>query len=171
MRKEVTKTLKLMLLVCVLCVVICFAVANASGKADEQAEEMFATFKRNNIPEDVYELAKLIQVEAGYNPPDWFAMLIGEVILNRVESWRFPNTILEVIHDDKPVQFENVFKRGWDDIIPDDEYIDLAERLMSGERAIGDKDILFFGRTPETTGSVVTYYDKTTNTMTYFSRG
>ena len=49
--------------------------------------------------DDLYELSKVITSEAGSNwlPMEW-KMMVGEVVLNRVASVEFPDTVLEVIH-------------------------------------------------------------------------
>ena len=88
-------------------------------------------------------LAALVEAEAG-NQDLKGKRLVADVVLNRVESDRFPNTITEVIYQD--YQFSTVLdgaleKATWN--ISDDSFeavrleaIDCEERL--------DEDILFF---------------------------
>ena len=47
--------------------------------------------------DDFYELSHIIQAEAGYC--SWDMMIgVGSVVLNRVKSDKYPNTVYEVIH-------------------------------------------------------------------------
>lgn len=56
-------------------------------------------------PDNFYELSHLIQAEAGYC--SWDMMIgVGSVVLNRVESDKFPDSVYEVIH--QPGQYSTV---------------------------------------------------------------
>lgn len=47
--------------------------------------------------DDFYEMSHVIQAEAGYC--SWEMMVgVGSVVMNRVKSDKFPNTVYEVIH-------------------------------------------------------------------------
>lgn len=51
--------------------------------------------------DDFYELSHVIQGQAGYC--SWDMMIgVGSVVLNRVASDKFPNTIYQVIHQTSP---------------------------------------------------------------------
>lgn len=55
--------------------------------------------------DDFYELSHIIQAEAGYC--SWDMMIgVGSVVLNRVKSDKYPNTVYEVIH--QPGQYSTV---------------------------------------------------------------
>ena len=168
----------LIIVLAVALMVLMVAMCKAAGRADEDAERMAAAYATPTpeptpepIPEDVYLLAKVMQTEAGINWPDWATMLVGEVVLNRVESWRFPNSVRDVVYQSNPVQYEPVHTPGWEDIEPEPEYIDLAWRLVNGERPLGDKEVVFQALFPQGTETVVTFYDKALDTRTYFCRG
>lgn len=55
--------------------------------------------------DDFYELSHLIQAEAGYCERDMM-IGVGSVVLNRVKSSKFPNSVYEVIH--QPGQYSTV---------------------------------------------------------------
>lgn len=165
----------LVVIICVLLLLFTYCLMTVAKDADERAEAIYSTYTptptAEPVSEDVYLLAKIMQCEAGVNWADWAVMLIGEVVMNRVESPRFPDTVREVIYADNPVQYEPVYSAGWEEFEPDPEYIDLAERLINGERPLGDKDMVFQALFPQGTGTLVTYYDRTLQTITYFCKG
>ena len=91
---------------------------------------------------DVYLLAKLMQHEAegeGYN--GWAA--VGEVVMNRIKSDRFPNTVSEVVFEEG--QFENFTEETAETIIPKSEIISCAAAVYAGQiRIFDNEDVLFF---------------------------
>ena len=91
--------------------------------------------------EDLLWLARIIQAEAGGEPMEG-KIAVGNTILARVESNEFPNTIRDVIFDDKyAVQYEPVANGTiWN--APDDESMEAARRVLSGEKAV--EDCLYF---------------------------
>ena len=144
----------------------------ASIKAAEtpsDAEEMVLTVN-DLYSEDAWLLAKLMQSESTPEWPDWAVELIGETILNRADSWRFPDTVHDVIYQDNPVQFPYVFTQEWQDMEPEKDYINLANFLICGMRALNDPDMVFFGPEPNGTKVLVTYLDRA-GTRTYFCAG
>lgn len=162
--------------------ILMLSTCKVAGKADEDAERMYAEYvpttpeptpepSSEPIPDDVLLLAKVMQTESGVNWADWACMLIGEVVMNRVESWRFPNSVREVVYQNNPVQYEPVYAPGWEDIEPESRYVDLAWRLMNGERPLGDPEMVFQSLFPQGTETLVTYYDSVLDTRTYFCRG
>lgn len=163
----------LIVVLAVALMVLMVAMCKAAGRADEDAERMAAAYTptTHEPTSDAVLLAKVMQIRSGDRWPDWLCMLVGETIMNRVESWRYPNTIEEVIYDSRPVYFTETYTAEWADLVPDAEYIDLAERLISGERALGNRNMLYTGSSPEGTGVLVSYYDKAAEQMVYFCRG
>ena len=77
--------------------------------------------------DDLYLLARVIDAMAG---SDWltddFRMCVGEVVLNRVASPEFPNTIRDVVYQRGQYAVVNTAPR-W-------ECVDCALRLLQGER-------------------------------------
>lgn len=169
----------LVILLAIALMILMASVYRTGGQADADTEQTATEYAPSPlpeptpepVPEDVYLLAKIMQCEAGVDWPDWAVMLIGEVVFNRVESWRFPNSVHDVIYANNPVQYEPVYSSGWDEVEPDPEYIDLAWRLVNGERALGDPDVVFQALFPQGTKTVVTFYDRALDTRTYFCKG
>jgi len=85
----------------------------------------------------IYWLSRIIEAEAGGEPFDG-KVAVGEVILNRVESDEFPNTIWSVIFDKKfGIQFEPV-ANGSIYNTPSEESIKAAKVALNGSNYIGD---------------------------------
>ncbi len=92
--------------------------------------------------EDIYLLAQLINNEAdGEGMNGWIA--VAEVVLNRVVSDRFPNTIPEVIYQKDPVQFadnQRITTRS-----PSKEQVFVAREVLSGNLGVlNNRNALFF---------------------------
>lgn len=92
--------------------------------------------------EDIYLLAQLINNEAdGEGMNGWIA--VAEVVLNRVISDRFPDTIPEVIYQKNPVQFsdnQRIITRS-----PSKEQVFVAREVLSGNLGVlNNRNALFF---------------------------
>ena len=120
--------------------------------------------------EDVTLLAKIMQEEDGHDWPDAMIMCIGEVVLNRVNSPEFPDSIREVLYqvDGGFIQYAPVHHQGWERITPEDRYIELAERLLAGERVMDDPQIIYQATFEQGRGTVLTYHDFYIGSTTYF---
>ena len=83
--------------------------------------------------DDLYLLAKLICAEAG---SDWlsddFRLCVGEVVLNRVESPEFPDSISDVVY--QKGQYASAGTAAFAGLVPSQACVDVALRLMQGER-------------------------------------
>ena len=87
--------------------------------------------------DSVYWLARIIQAESGAEPYRG-KLAVGNVILNRVASTDFPNSIYGVIFDRKNgVQFTPV-ANGTIYNTPSAESIRAAEECLAGTRVVGD---------------------------------
>lgn len=102
---------------------------------------------------DLEILAAIIECEAGGEPYEG-QLAVGSVVMNRVKSNRFPNTILEVIHQKNqfsPVRsgrFALVLTRG-----AKEQCRNAAQEVLNGTNTI---DALFFRvNTPLITGTVI----------------
>ncbi|GIQ70263.1 LysM peptidoglycan-binding domain-containing protein [Xylanibacillus composti] len=82
---------------------------------------------------DVVLLAKIIEVEAGHESYEG-QVAIGNVIMNRVESSLFPNTIEAVIY--QPGQFPPAAKGMLENLEPDAEALKAAEAALDGEMVV-----------------------------------
>lgn len=83
--------------------------------------------------DDLYLLAKLIYAEAG---SDWlsddFRLCVGEVVLNRVASPEFPDSISAVVY--QKGQYASAGTAAFSILVPSQACVDVALRLMQGER-------------------------------------
>lgn len=85
----------------------------------------------------VYWLSRIIEAEAGGEPFKG-KVAVAEVILNRVKSDEFPDTIWAVIFDDEfGIQFEPV-ANGTIYNTPSDESIKAAKTALSGSNYVGN---------------------------------
>lgn len=120
---------------------------------------------------DTVMLCKIMMAESGPNWPDWAIMCIGEVVLNRVASPEWPDTIHDVLYQaGPPIQYEPVWSDGWDELEPVEKYMDLARRLLAGERPMGDPDVVWQALFPQGSRTVVSYHDRDLDTTTYFCK-
>lgn len=120
-----------------------------------------------DLDSDLYWLARVMEAEDGLHWTDWQIMMIGEVVLNRVESSHFPNTVKEVVLQEG--QYEPFFG-GYTLEEPGVMYLHLAKRLMRGERVLCDKNVVWQALFPQGDDTYVTVYDRALNTTTYFCR-
>lgn len=126
--------------------------------------------------EDVTLLARIMQEEDGVDEvddpdhawPDLPIMAIGEVVLNRVASPEYPNTIEAVLKQTNPIQYAPVYEAGWDRIKPHERYIELAIRLLAGERVLGDPQVVYQATFSQGRGAVMTWHDTYIGSTTYF---
>lgn len=107
---------------------------------------------------DLYELAKIITAEAGsyWLPIEW-KMRVGEVVLNRVESPEFPDTIYEVVH--QRGQYSNANSAWYEKLIPYDSCVEAAVRLLNGERLINNRAVVFQAQGKQGSGTYLAMYD------------
>ena len=120
--------------------------------------------------EDAILLAKIMQAETRPGWPDWAVMCVGEVVLNRVASPLFPNTVKEVLEQTGPIQYAPVHTDAWDEMLPEGEYVDLAIRLLRGERVLNDPDVVWQALYMQGSEIVNLYHDDVLNNTTYFCK-
>jgi hypothetical protein len=103
-------------------------------------------FKRSYTDEDLNLLAKIVTVEANYIGFD-AKLAVANVVVNRKESSRFPNTIKDVIYDKGYcVQFPPAHKKSFAEKVPSTDSIIAAKMALEGVNNI-DK-CLFFNNVP-----------------------
>src|SRR5699024_912548 len=73
--------------------------------------------------------------------PDEWRMAVGEVVLNRVASPEFPDTLEEVVF--QPGQYSAADRDWFEVLIPFRPCLEAALRLLGGERVIGDASVVF----------------------------
>lgn len=98
-------------------------------------------FSIPHTEEDVYLLAQLITQEAGGQVREG-QIGVGNVVLNRVLSEHFPDTVRDVIYDDG--QFSGAEYVAY--VTPTDLSLEIAENVLSGVEYVfyDDPYILFF---------------------------
>lgn len=116
--------------------------------------------------DDLLLLSKIITAEAGsyWLPSDW-KMMVGEVVLNRVGSPEFPDTIVEVIYQQG--QYARVDTVWFSQLVPLEDCVDVAIRLLSGERIIDEPTVVFQSGSRQGSGVHAEMYDDHYGT-TYF---
>lgn len=128
--------------------------------------------------DDLYLLAKIIREEDGadgdgHEWPDLPILAIANVVLHRVRSPLFPNTVREVIYQEGPgstVQYAPVHASRWEETEPVERYVRLAQRALNGEEVIGE-EVIYQALFPQGSMTVMTWYDEYLGTTTYFCRG
>lgn len=92
--------------------------------------------------DDMFLLAKIIEAEAG---SDWLSdewrMCVGEVVLNRVSSPEFPDTIEEVLF--QRGQYYSRDSAFFSTLLPTERSVNAALRLLEGERVLGEESVVF----------------------------
>lgn len=86
---------------------------------------------------ELYWLSRIISAESRGEPLNG-QIAVGNVVLNRVESEEFPDTIPGVIFDTEDgVQFEPV-ENGTVYDVPTEQSVEAARRTLDGEEIVGD---------------------------------
>lgn len=113
---------------------------------------------------DLDLLARVICVEAGCSwIPDWVQLYVGSVVLNRVNSSMYPDTIEGVLYD--PGQYNPYALYNY---TPDDRTIANARQLLENGSVL-PADVL--GQNGECTGDGIydSYYDSVLGSTVYFT--
>lgn len=83
--------------------------------------------------DDLNWLSKIMDIEAG-GCAEEFYWGVGEVVLNRVASPEFPNTIQEVLNQEGPQQYYGANSKRLAAHLPQKHVVEAAWRLLEGER-------------------------------------
>jgi len=115
--------------------------------------------------EDLMLLAIIIQIEAGSKwLSDEWKMCVGNVVLNRVASPEFPNTIKEVF--EQKGQYAGGSSSYYSKITPSEKCIEMAKKLLEGERLLPNS-VVFQANFPLGSSVYIKYYDSLLG-YTYF---
>lgn len=108
---------------------------------------------------DLRLLSKIMQAEAGseWLSDDW-KMAVGEVVLNRVASPEFPNTLAGVLA--QPGQYYGANSSYFNSLNPSYKCVALAARLLMGERVLNNPAVVFQANFRQGSGVHMTMYDK-----------
>lgn len=120
--------------------------------AEMELDEQSFTF------EDLMLISKIIYAEAGsvWLDDDW-KMCVGEVVLNRVASAEFPNTIKEVL--EQPGQYYGSNSSYFNKLLPTERCVACAIRLLNGERLL-EPSVVFQANFTQGGGTHTACYDK-----------
>lgn len=100
---------------------------------------------------ELYWLARIISAEARGESVEG-QVAVGNVVLNRVEHGEFPNSIKEVIFQER--QFSPVSSGTiWNE--PTIEAVESATMVLSGERVVGESVLFFYNSKVVSRGSWV----------------
>lgn len=115
------------------------AAAQAEKEAQEQAEQAQASSAVNASASEQKLLAALIFCEAGNQPYDG-QVAVGAVVMNRVRSGSFPDTITDVIYQSG--QFTPAMTGWLDSVLASGGYTDSAMQAaadaLAGSNPVGD---------------------------------
>ena len=116
--------------------------------------------------EDLLLLSRIMYAEAGsvWLSDEW-KMCVGEVVLNRVASPEFPDTIREVL--EQPGQYYGKNCRYFDTLRPSELCVRLAVRLLRGERVMDEPSVVFQANFRQGGGVFAEYRDEALGS-TYF---
>lgn len=104
--------------------------------------------------EDLYVLSHIISAEAG-NCQEEMMLYVGSVVLNRVESDEFPDTIYEVVFQTDPLQYGPT-KDGSYYEEPTPEAVEAAEKLLK-DGSVLPADVIY--QSNEILGEYYTHLD------------
>lgn len=92
--------------------------------------------------EELLLLSRIIYAEAGsvWLDANW-KMAVGEVVLNRIASPEFPDTMREVL--EQPGQYYGRNSRYFNSLKPSPECVEAARRLLEGERVLNEPAVVF----------------------------
>jgi len=108
--------------------------------------------------EDLMLISKIIYAEAGSEwLSDEWKMCVGEVVLNRVASPEFPNTIKEVL--EQPGQYYGANSRYFNNLLPSERSVVCAMRLLNGERLL-EPSVVFQANFTQGGGTHTAVFDK-----------
>lgn len=108
-------------------------------KQPEPIVEVVEEVRMEVNDDELYLLAKIIFAEAGNQPYEGM-VAVGNVVLNRVESSNFPNTIKRVIYQKgqfSPVSNGSINKK------PSSKAIEAAREVLKGTQVV-DSGVMFF---------------------------
>jgi N-acetylmuramoyl-L-alanine amidase len=129
----------------------------AEAARNEKIDKLRLDYKKISF-EDMYLLAKVIYAEAGSKwLSEHWKMCVGEVVLNRVASSEFPDTIRGVIEQEGQYYGKN--NPYFEKLRPDRTCVELAVRLLQGERVINEPAVVFQANFAQGSGTFLKLFD------------
>ena len=132
--------------------------ANASGQRIIIYTDLGHEIQISNEEYDI--LLRIVEAEATGEDEDG-KLLVANVILNRVKSEKFPNTVKEVVYqkDGKRAQFSPVSSGKIDRVVPSEETKSAVNRALTGEDI--SKGALYFASRKLADSSKMKWFDQT----------
>lgn len=111
-----------------------FVQAVSSGQLVIFCEVLEKEWKYEISEEDYEVLLRIVEAEAGSEDIEG-RMLVAGVVLNRVNSEAFPNTVKEVVfqRENGTAQFSPAYSGRYDKVTVSEETIEAVERVLCGE--------------------------------------
>ncbi len=146
------------------------AMITAAQNGDMEAGYAAETARREKIEqlgtddadisfEDLYLLSKIIYAEAGSEwLSDEWKMCVGEVVLNRVASSEFPDTIPDVLFQSG--QYYSRSSTYFANLKPSERCVYIALDLLMGERYMNDNSVVFQANFKQGSGVCEHFYDR-----------
>ena len=128
-------------------VILLAATLAGAGTIETETEQSYSE-------EDLYVLSHIISAEAG-NCQEEMMLYVGSVVLNRVESDEFPDTIYEVVFQTDPLQYGPT-KDGSYYEEPTPEAVEAAEKLLE-DGSVLPADVIY--QSNEILGEYYTHLD------------
>lgn len=126
---------------------------NRNAKIDKQGLS-YSKIKFN----DLFLVSKIMTAEAGsYWLSDEWKMAVGEVLLNRVASPEFPNTIEECVYQSG--QYYSKSSSYFKKLLPWEKETRLAWRLLEGERHL-EPSVVFQANFTQGSCTFKSFYDR-----------
>ncbi|MGN7358735.1 cell wall hydrolase [Paenibacillus sp. SAF-054] len=104
------------------------------------SEQAQSTWQYNVSAEDVLLLQRIVMAEAEGEPYQG-KVAVANVVLNRLRSANFPNTIKKVIY--QKYQFSPVANGRFDRVKPNQDSIHAANEALNGKKAVADDTYYF----------------------------
>lgn len=140
---------------------------DAATRRDAKIDKLGLDYPKVDFDE-LFLLSKIVTAEAGsyWLPWEW-KLSVGEVVLNRVASPEFPDTVEEVIYQENPLQYYSRNDRYFRNLLPYETSVKAAWDLLNGERVLCDPSVVFQANYTQGSGIAVHYYDRLLGS-TYF---
>lgn len=122
------------------------------ASAEVEPKQKVEPPKEKPVNKDLKLLAKIINAEAG-NQPYKGKVAVGNVIMNRVDHPKFPDTIKDVVYQKgqfSPVSNGSIHKE------PNKESIQAAKEVLNGHRVVDDNVLYFYNPDISTSGWIFT---------------
>ncbi len=134
---------------------------------DDSSKTVYISFANEAGESDLLWLARIVHIEAGRESYEG-RLAVANVILNRVKSPKFPDSIYDVIF--QPNQFPPAGKGELDALVPNDGSMEAAKAALAGNNNVGES--LYFCAASQTATSWVannrTFYKRIGNHCFYY---